>query len=84
MLEPRTQEGTGDSQRVRQARVAADEVVKELATLAVVGADVVRLDVLFAVTAHHEADSPLVPVNVGGLVSAGKGGLVAGIAEHYI
>jgi len=83
MLEPRPEEGTGDSQRVRQARVATDKVVEQLATLAVVGAYVVRLDVLFAVTAHHKADTPLVPVNVGGLVSTSKGGLVAGIAEHY-
>ena len=84
MLEPRTQEGTGDSQRVRQARVATDKVVEQLAALAVVGADVVRLNVLFTVTAHHKADTPLVAEDVGRLVSAGKGGLVAGVAEHYI
>ena len=64
------------------AVVAADGSVKKAATLGVVRANVVRLDVLMTVTAHHEADSPLVPVNVGRLVSTSKGGLVAGVAEH--
>ena len=61
MLEPRTQEGTGDSQRVRQARVATDKVVEQLATLAVVGADVVVVVVTASGFWIHEVGTMFPP-----------------------
>ena len=91
MLEPRTHEGTGDSQplrkrkqRIRRPIVAADACVKHAARAAVICTDVVRLDVGVTVTAHGEDNTPAIRIDALGLVFAEVKKSGAGIAEHYI
>jgi hypothetical protein len=78
-LEPRArQEGSG------KGLAPTDAGVQKAAPLAGVRADVVRLDILAAVTADDEDGFPAHRIGASGLVVTEGGWLVAGIAEHYI